>query len=141
MYTSILATLALAASTLAAPAAIEKRQGAITCGSTVSVFANPFHPLWHPLAISKHLDFHYNATQSPFDQINPTTHSPSQQSYSASQVSAAVSQGCQYYRNNQQVGSNDYPHRYNNYEGFDFRNSGPWQEFPIVRSGVYTGGE
>jgi len=41
----------------------------------------------------------------------------------------------------EQVGSNDYPHRYNNYEGFDFRVSGPWQEFPITRNGVYTGGK
>jgi hypothetical protein len=43
MYTSIFAVLALAASTLAAPAPIEKRQGAVTCGSTVSVLMNPFH--------------------------------------------------------------------------------------------------
>ena len=63
------------------------------------------------------------------------------QSYSASQVSAAVSQGCKYLKANQQVGSNNYPHRYNNYEGFDFRVAAPWQEFPISRSGVYTGGE
>jgi hypothetical protein len=41
MYTSIFAVLALAASTLAAPAPIEKRQGAVTCGSTVSVFTTP----------------------------------------------------------------------------------------------------
>ncbi|KAM0697803.1 hypothetical protein Q7P36_002657 [Cladosporium allicinum] len=95
MYTSIFAVLALAASTIAAPAPIEKRQGAVTCGST---------------------------------------------SYSASQVSAAVSQGCKYLKANQQVGSNNYPHRYNNYEGFDFRVAAPWQEFPISRSGVYTGG-
>lgn len=35
MYTSFIATIALAASVLAAPAPVEKRQGAVTCGSTV----------------------------------------------------------------------------------------------------------
>lgn len=39
-------------------------------------------------------------------------------SYTASQVRAAVNQGYNYYTNDQQVGSNDYPHNYNNYEGF-----------------------
>ncbi|KAL1585152.1 hypothetical protein WHR41_06508 [Cladosporium halotolerans] len=95
MYTSIIATFALAASVLGAPAPVEKRQGAVTCGSTY---------------------------------------------YSSSQVAQAVNQGCDYYQSGQQVGSNDYPHRYNNYEGFDFRASGPWQEFPLLRSGPYTGG-
>jgi hypothetical protein len=31
-------------------------------------------------------------------------------------------------------------HQYNNYEGFNFPVSGPYQEFPIKSSGVYTGG-
>ena len=73
--------------------------------------------------------------------IQNLTFLSNKQSYSASQVSAAVSQGCKYLKANQQVGSNNYPHRYNNYEGFDFRVAAPWQEFPISRSGVYTGGE
>lgn len=60
--------------------------------------------------------------------------------YSYSQVNAALNQGYGYYANGQQVGSNDYPHAYNNYEGFDFPVSGPYQEFPIKESGVYTGG-
>lgn len=39
------------------------------------------------------------------------------------------------------IGDNDYPHQYNNYEGFDFPDEGPWYEFPILSSGsVYTGG-
>lgn len=38
--------------------------------------------------------------------------------YSASEVADAVDQGYNYYANGQQVGSNDYPHTYNNYEGF-----------------------
>lgn len=117
MYTTILATLAFAATTLAAPTQIEKRQGAVTCGSTVRS---------QPESIA-------HSTKSSLFSLP--------QSYSASQVSAAVNQGCNYYSSGQTVGSNDYPHRYNNYEGFDFRASSPWQEFPILRSGVYTGGE
>lgn len=38
--------------------------------------------------------------------------------YSASEVRAAVNQGYDYYASGEQVGSNDYPHTYNNYEGF-----------------------
>ncbi|KAK7943682.1 Guanyl-specific ribonuclease F1 [Apiospora aurea] len=59
-------------------------------------------------------------------------------SYSAAQVNAASQQACTYYKNNQQA--NSYPHTYNNYEGFNFRVAGPYQEFPIKSSGVYTGG-
>lgn len=120
MYTSIIATFALAASVLAAPAPVEKRQGAVTCGSTVRPLQTPFH-------------------QSV--QRRKLTFIPTRQYYSSSQVAQAVNQGCDYYQSGQQVGSNDYPHRYNNYEGFDFRASGPWQEFPLLRSGPYTGGE
>ncbi|KAK7975619.1 poly(ADP-ribose) polymerase and DNA-Ligase zn-finger domain-containing protein, partial [Apiospora arundinis] len=32
------------------------------------------------------------------------------------------------------------PHTYNNYEGFNFRVDGPYQEFPIKTNGLYTGG-
>ncbi|KAK8044647.1 hypothetical protein PG993_004671 [Apiospora rasikravindrae] len=59
-------------------------------------------------------------------------------SYSAAQVNAASQQACDYYKNGQQA--NKYPHTYNNYEGFNFRVAGPYQEFPIKSSGVYTGG-
>ncbi|KAK8220222.1 guanyl-specific ribonuclease F1 [Phyllosticta capitalensis] len=61
-------------------------------------------------------------------------------SYSASQVSAAVSAGCSYYESGETVGSNDYPHTYNNYEGFDFAVSGTYQEWPLLTSGTYSGG-
>ncbi|KXJ94592.1 putative extracellular guanyl-specific ribonuclease T1 [Microdochium bolleyi] len=61
--------------------------------------------------------------------------------YSSGAINAAVTQGYKYYQNNQQVGSNNYPHTFNNREGFDFLVSGPFQEFPILRGGsVYTGG-
>jgi hypothetical protein len=62
--------------------------------------------------------------------------------YSASQVSDAVSQGYSYYQSGETVGSDSYPHTYNDYEGFSFNGvSGPYQEFPIEESGVYTGGQ
>lgn len=61
--------------------------------------------------------------------------------YWQSDVDEAVAQGYGYYVDGQQVGSNDYPHTENNYEGIDFYVSGPYEEFPILKSYVvYTGG-
>jgi len=41
----------------------------------------------------------------------------------------------------QNTGDNSYPHQYNNYEGFEFPDEGPWYEFPILSSDeVYAGG-
>lgn len=63
--------------------------------------------------------------------------------YTASQVSAAMDAACEHFQDGTTVGSNDYPHTYNNYEGFDFKGlDGPFQEFPIMEDGdVYTGGK
>ncbi|KAF2217731.1 hypothetical protein CERZMDRAFT_4256, partial [Cercospora zeae-maydis SCOH1-5] len=62
-------------------------------------------------------------------------------SYSQSRVSAAYRQGLNYFNNGQQVGTNRYPHRFNNREGFSFPVAPPYQIFPIMQSGnVYTGG-
>jgi hypothetical protein len=60
--------------------------------------------------------------------------------YTSSQVSAARTKGYSYYQSNSQAGSSTYPHTYNNYEGFDFLVTGPYQEFPLKTSGAYTGG-
>ncbi|RMJ06677.1 Guanyl-specific ribonuclease F1 [Fusarium euwallaceae] len=60
--------------------------------------------------------------------------------YSAAQVRAAANAACNYYRAGDTAGSSTYPHTFNNREGFDFLVSGPYQEFPIKSSGVYTGG-
>ncbi|KAF2762774.1 hypothetical protein EJ05DRAFT_495635 [Pseudovirgaria hyperparasitica] len=60
--------------------------------------------------------------------------------YTSSEVSAASNQAYNYYKSGTQVGSNNYPHAYNNYEGFNFDVSGPYLEFPIKKGGVYTGG-
>ncbi|KAI0901693.1 ribonuclease-domain-containing protein [Annulohypoxylon nitens] len=61
--------------------------------------------------------------------------------YWQSDIDAAVKQGYGYYQNGQTVGSDKYPHVYNDYEGFDFPDSGTYYEFPILSSfDVYTGG-
>ncbi|KAF4457098.1 guanyl-specific ribonuclease F1 [Fusarium austroafricanum] len=60
--------------------------------------------------------------------------------YSAAQVRAAANAACQYYQSGGNAGSSTYPHKYNNREGFDFLVNGPYQEFPIKTSGVYSGG-
>ncbi|KAK3403445.1 Ribonuclease/ribotoxin [Sordaria brevicollis] len=61
--------------------------------------------------------------------------------YTSSAVTAALNKGYNYYKAGTQVGSNKYPHQYNNYEGFNFPTAKPWYEFPILSSGaVYTGG-
>nr|POF07067.1 guanyl-specific ribonuclease f1 [Quercus suber] len=61
--------------------------------------------------------------------------------YSSSQVRAAINQGYNYFEDGDTAGSSSYPHQYNDYEGFDFNGvPGPYQEFPIEESGVYTGG-
>ncbi|KAK4114674.1 ribonuclease-domain-containing protein [Canariomyces notabilis] len=59
--------------------------------------------------------------------------------YQSTHITAALNRGYSL----QQAGSdvNNYPHRYNNYEGFNFPTSGPWYEFPIMSSyKVYNGG-
>lgn len=60
--------------------------------------------------------------------------------YTAAQVNSASVAACNHFRAGTQAGS--YPHRYNNYEGFYFKGlDGPFQEFPILTSGIYTGGK
>ncbi|TVY21111.1 Guanyl-specific ribonuclease F1 [Lachnellula arida] len=58
--------------------------------------------------------------------------------YTASEVNAAFSAGYEDYQDGDEP--DDYPHTYKNYEGFDFPVDGPYQEFPLVSGGVYTGG-
>ncbi|KAF2200355.1 ribonuclease-domain-containing protein [Delitschia confertaspora ATCC 74209] len=60
--------------------------------------------------------------------------------YTSAQISSALSAGCNYVTQGSTAGSSTYPHVYNNYEGFGFSVSGPYYEFPILRSGVYSGG-
>ncbi|EKJ76954.1 hypothetical protein FPSE_02829 [Fusarium pseudograminearum CS3096] len=79
------------------------------------------------------------AVASPIESRQSATRCGST-SYSAAQVKAAANAACQYYQNDDTAGSSTYPHQYNNREGFDFPVNGPYQEFPIRTSGVYTGG-
>lgn len=63
--------------------------------------------------------------------------------YSSSAVSSAASASCNYVKDHDTAGSSTYPHQYKNYEGFEFKGlSGPFYEFPILKSGsVYSGGK
>ncbi|KAL3473404.1 Ribonuclease/ribotoxin [Aspergillus californicus] len=59
--------------------------------------------------------------------------------YTSSAVSSARSAGYRYVSSGDDV--NNYPHVYNNYEGFDFSVSPTYYEFPIMSSGsIYSGG-
>ncbi|KAE8353091.1 guanyl-specific ribonuclease Ap1 [Aspergillus coremiiformis] len=61
--------------------------------------------------------------------------------YSSSEVAAAQSAGYQMHASGQTLGHSHYPHKYNNYEGFDFPVPGTYYEWPILSSGrTYTGG-
>ncbi|PKS11278.1 hypothetical protein jhhlp_003040 [Lomentospora prolificans] len=60
--------------------------------------------------------------------------------YSRSQLNSATSKGCSLHAAGQTLGSNKYPHTFNNREGLPLATSGPYQEFPILTSGVYSGG-
>ncbi|KAH8593782.1 hypothetical protein B0O99DRAFT_595894 [Bisporella sp. PMI_857] len=61
--------------------------------------------------------------------------------YTAAAVNAASVRAYNHYTAGTTVGSNSYPHTFNNNEGFSFAVAGPYQEFPILSSGaIYTGG-
>ena len=60
--------------------------------------------------------------------------------YSAADLAEATSKGCAFHWDGEQIGNNDYPHRFNNREGLPLSGNGPYQEFPILTSGAYTGG-
>ena len=60
--------------------------------------------------------------------------------YTSAQVSSARNAAYNYVKQGSTAGGSTYPHKYNNYEGFDFLVSGTYYEFPLKTSGVYTGG-
>lgn len=60
--------------------------------------------------------------------------------YTSAQVSSARSAAYNYVKQGSTAGSSTYPHKYNNYEGFDFLVGGTYYEFPLKTGGVYTGG-
>ncbi|KAI1375850.1 hypothetical protein F4677DRAFT_102775 [Hypoxylon crocopeplum] len=56
-------------------------------------------------------------------------------------IDEAVKQGYGLYQSGDTVGSNDYPHEYEDREGFDFPGAAPYYEFPILSSfDPYDGG-
>ncbi|PWW80160.1 Ribonuclease/ribotoxin [Tuber magnatum] len=62
--------------------------------------------------------------------------------FTSAQVSAAANAALKHLNDGTQVGSNNYPHQFNNFERFTF-NSGctvPYYEFPLYRPYVYTRG-
>jgi hypothetical protein len=61
--------------------------------------------------------------------------------YTRKQVDEATGEGCRLFAAGQQIGNNNYPHQFNNREALVFATSGPYQEFPILTSGNYTGSE
>lgn len=56
-------------------------------------------------------------------------------------IDAAVQKGFSLHQSGDTLGDNDYPHEFDDREGFDISVSGPWYEFPILSSyEVYSGG-
>ncbi|KAK1994908.1 guanine-specific ribonuclease N1 and T1, partial [Colletotrichum falcatum] len=60
-------------------------------------------------------------------------------SYSRQQIADAAAEGCRLYFAREQVGASEYPHRFTNRENLLLATPGPYQEFPIIPSGNYTG--
>lgn len=71
------------------------------------------------------------------DSSNVTEITCGSTEYSARQVEEAVTEGCRLYAEDKTVGSNKYPHTFNNREDLTFSAEGPYQEFPIVKSGKF----
>ncbi|KAK3897487.1 Ribonuclease/ribotoxin [Staphylotrichum tortipilum] len=62
-------------------------------------------------------------------------------SHTKQQVDAAVAEACRLHAAGQQLGDRKYPHQFKNFEGLLFAVSGPYQEFPILSSGVVYSGK
>jgi hypothetical protein len=78
---------------------------------------------------------------SPFTKRQSCVETCANVCYWQSDIDDAVSKGYSLYQSGKTLGSDKYPHEYNDYEGFDFPVSGPWYEFPILSSfQVYSGG-
>ncbi|OAA50024.1 Ribonuclease/ribotoxin [Beauveria brongniartii RCEF 3172] len=80
------------------------------------------------------------ASAAPAELVSRAATTCGTVNYSASQVNAASQAACNYVNSGSTAGGSTYPHQYKNYEGFSFPVSGPYYEFPIKSSGVYTGG-
>lgn len=68
------------------------------------------------------------------------THTSLGTTYSQTNIDDAATAALSYYAQGTTVGSDSYPHQYEDYEGFSFSCSAPYLEFPILTSGTYSGG-
>ena len=69
-----------------------------------------------------------------------STASCGSQTYDQQALDNAGRAACNYVNKKSQVGSNKYPHKFNNNEHLEFKVNGPYYEFPILSSGnVYDG--
>jgi len=59
--------------------------------------------------------------------------------YTVASIDDAVNAGCNYLSQGNTV--HDYPHQYNDYEGFNFAVEGPYYEFPLEKGYAYDGGQ
>ncbi len=61
--------------------------------------------------------------------------------YWQSDIDAALEKGYSLYQSGQTLGTDKYPHQYEDYEGFSFPVPAPYYEFPILNDyEVYSGG-
>ena len=77
------------------------------------------------------------AAAAALDTYNITEVTCGNTKYPAKQVELAWAEGCRLYEAEQTVGANKYPHTFNNREDLNFSAEGPYQEFPIVKSGKF----
>ncbi|OAA60518.1 extracellular guanyl-specific ribonuclease [Niveomyces insectorum RCEF 264] len=81
------------------------------------------------------------ATASPVESRAACVYTCGSVCYWQTDIDAAVAKGYSLHQSGQTLGSDKYPHQYNDYEGFTFPTSAPWYEFPILSSfKVYSGG-
>lgn len=80
------------------------------------------------------------AQAAPSNQLEKRATTCGSTYYSTAQINAAANAACNHVRAGTTAGGSTYPHAYNNYEGFNFPISGPYQLFPLRTSGVYNGG-
>ncbi|RYP66438.1 hypothetical protein DL771_007767 [Monosporascus sp. 5C6A] len=82
-----------------------------------------------------------NASAGPIEQRQACVATCGSICYWQKSVDEAVDAGYELHQAGETVGNNDYPHTFNNREGFDFVVAGPYQEFPMLNTfDPYTGG-
>ncbi|PWY75445.1 guanyl-specific ribonuclease T1 [Aspergillus heteromorphus CBS 117.55] len=89
----------------------------------------PRHPPPRPLALS-----------TPTPAKRDCAYVCGDNCYTTEAVAAAQADGWKLWEEWKTVGKDEYPHRYEDYEGFDFTVGGYYVEFPILYDGeIFTG--